>query len=116
MRATLALLVLLPASTIFAQGGRKKPAPKPAAATPGAPSPRADSGGLGGIVGGLKLRSIGPALTEGRIFDGEGSWSIGAITIDPNDHNVIWVGTGENNAQRVVAFGDGVYKSVDGGK
>ncbi len=151
MRATLALLVLLPVSTVLAQGGRKKPAPKTAAATPGAPSPRADSGGLGGIVGGLKLRSIGPALTEGRIsdiavdptdkavwyvataaggvwktindgtsytpiFDGEGSWSIGAITIDPNDHNVIWVGTGENNAQRVVAFGDGVYKSVDGGK
>lgn len=50
------------------------------------------------------------------LFDKEGSYSIGCITMDPNNHNVIWVGTGENNNQRSVAYGDGVYKSVDGGK
>lgn len=50
------------------------------------------------------------------IFDGEGSYSIGVVEIDPNNPNVIWVGTGENNSQRSVSFGDGVYKSVDGGK
>ncbi len=50
------------------------------------------------------------------VFDGEGSYSIGTVEIDPKNHNVIWVGTGENNSQRSVAFGDGVYKSVDGGK
>jgi photosystem II stability/assembly factor-like uncharacterized protein len=50
------------------------------------------------------------------IFDCEGSYSIGAVTIDPNDSLVVWVGTGENNSQRSVSYGDGVYKSVDGGR
>lgn len=50
------------------------------------------------------------------IFDGEGSYSIGALAIDPNNHLVVWVGTGENNGQRSVGYGDGVYKSVDGGR
>ncbi|MEM6831520.1 MAG: glycosyl hydrolase, partial [Bacteroidota bacterium] len=102
-------------------------------------------------LSGLKFRSIGPALTSGRIsdfavnpknpkeyyvavssggvwkttnagttytpiFDSQGSYSIGCVTIDPNNPNVIWVGTGENNNQRSVAYGDGVYKSIDGGK
>lgn len=49
------------------------------------------------------------------VFDGEGSYSIGCITIDPNDPLVVWVGTGENNSQRSVSYGDGVYKSIDGG-
>ncbi|AUP77431.1 glycosyl hydrolase [Flavivirga eckloniae] len=49
------------------------------------------------------------------IFDSQGAYSIGFITIDPNNSNVIWVGTGENNGQRSVAYGDGVYKSIDGG-
>ncbi|WP_299228252.1 glycosyl hydrolase [uncultured Psychroserpens sp.] len=49
------------------------------------------------------------------IFDNEGSYSIGCVTIDPNNTNVIWVGTGENNNQRSVSYGDGVYKSIDGG-
>jgi photosystem II stability/assembly factor-like uncharacterized protein len=49
------------------------------------------------------------------IFDGEGSYSIGCVTIDPGDSLVVWVGTGENNSQRSVAYGDGVYKSIDGG-
>jgi photosystem II stability/assembly factor-like uncharacterized protein len=50
------------------------------------------------------------------VFDGETSYSTGAIAIDPKNPNVVWVGTGENNNQRSVAFGDGVYKTVDGGK
>jgi photosystem II stability/assembly factor-like uncharacterized protein len=54
--------------------------------------------------------------TYSPIFDGEGSYSIGCITIDPNNENVIWVGTGENNNQRSVAYGDGIYKSEDGGE
>ena len=100
---------------------------------------------------GLKLRSLGPAVTSGRIgdiavvparpstwyvavasggvwktvnagtswtpvFDGEGSYSIGCITVDPTNPSVVWVGTGENNSQRSVGYGDGVYKSLDGGK
>ncbi|MBG16088.1 MAG: glycosyl hydrolase [Crocinitomicaceae bacterium] len=50
------------------------------------------------------------------VFDGQSSYSIGCIAIDPSNENVIWVGTGENNNQRSVAYGDGVYRSLDGGK
>jgi photosystem II stability/assembly factor-like uncharacterized protein len=49
------------------------------------------------------------------VFDHEGSYSIGAIAIDPENPSVIWVGTGEGNSQRSVAYGDGVYRSDDGG-
>ena len=49
------------------------------------------------------------------IFDSQGSYSIGCITMDPNNSNILWVGTGENNNQRSVAYGDGIYKSEDGG-
>ena len=55
-------------------------------------------------------------LTFDPVFENEGSYSIGCVTIDPNNSNVVWVGTGENNNQRSVSYGDGVYKSVDGGK
>jgi photosystem II stability/assembly factor-like uncharacterized protein len=102
-------------------------------------------------LAGIPLRSIGPALTSGRVsdfafhpdhkqtfyvsfasgnvwkttnngitwapvFDNEGSYAIGVVELDPHNPNTVWVGTGENNAQRSVGFGDGVYKSVDGGK
>ena len=50
------------------------------------------------------------------IFDEQGSYSVGCVTLDPNDPLVVWVGTGENNSQRSVGYGDGVYKSIDGGK
>jgi hypothetical protein len=50
------------------------------------------------------------------IFDNYGAYSIGVVKMDPNNHNVIWVGTGENNHQRALGYGDGVYKSMDGGK
>lgn len=104
-----------------------------------------------GLLAGLRLRSIGPALTSGRVvsiavnpkdrshyfvaaasggvwkttnsgttwtpvFDNQGSYSIGTVVLDPKDPNVVWVGTGENNSQRSVSYGDGVYKSEDGGK
>ena len=44
------------------------------------------------------------------------SYSIGCVTIDPKNPLDVWVGTGENNSQRSVGYGDGVYKSTDGGK
>ncbi|MFQ5702106.1 MAG: WD40/YVTN/BNR-like repeat-containing protein, partial [Acidobacteriota bacterium] len=50
------------------------------------------------------------------IFDKQGSYSIGCVAIDPKDPLVVWVGTGENNSQRSVSYGDGVYKSTDGGR
>ena len=54
--------------------------------------------------------------TFSPIFDNYGSYSIGCVTIDPNNEHTVWVGTGENNNQRSVAYGDGIYKSLDDGK
>ena len=54
--------------------------------------------------------------TWNPIFDNESSYSIGAITIDTSNPNIVWVGTGENVGGRHVAYGDGIYKSMDGGK
>ena len=65
-------------------------------------------------VGGVwKTENAG--VTWRSIFDNQGSYSIGCIAIDPNDRFTIWVGTGENNSQRSVGYGDGLYKSTDGG-
>src|SRR5262249_44333900 len=50
------------------------------------------------------------------VFDEQGSYSIGYVALDPKDPNIVWVGTGENNSQRSAGYGDGVYRSVDGGK
>jgi photosystem II stability/assembly factor-like uncharacterized protein len=50
------------------------------------------------------------------VFDEQGSYSIGVVVLDPKNPNVVWVGTGENNSQRSVGYGDGVYRSDDGGK
>lgn len=54
--------------------------------------------------------------TFSPIFDSYGAYSIGCLTLAPGNPNTLWVGTGENNNQRSVAYGDGIYKSVDGGK
>ena len=43
-------------------------------------------------------------------------YSLGCVEIDPNNHHVVWVGSGENNSQRAIGYGDGVYKSSDDGK
>ncbi len=61
-------------------------------------------------------KTINSGTTYTPVFDGEGSYSIGCVTLDPNNSNVVWVGTGENNNQRSVPYGDGIYKSLDGGK
>jgi photosystem II stability/assembly factor-like uncharacterized protein len=77
---------------------------------PGAPRTWYVAAASGGV---WKTTTAGTTWTP--IFDGEGSYSIGCVTIDPSNPLVVWVGTGENNSQRSVAYGDGVYKSVDGG-
>ncbi|MDX1577413.1 MAG: glycosyl hydrolase, partial [Gemmatimonadota bacterium] len=61
-------------------------------------------------------KTVNAGTTWEPIFDDYGSYSIGAIALDPNDHLTLWVGTGENNGQRSVGYGDGVYKSIDGGR
>jgi photosystem II stability/assembly factor-like uncharacterized protein len=60
-------------------------------------------------------KTTNAGTTFSPVFDSQGSYSIGCVTMDPNNHHIVWVGTGENNNQRAVAYGDGVYKTVDGG-
>ncbi len=64
--------------------------------------------------GGLwKTTNSGTTWTP--VFDAQASYSIGTVTLDPNNPEVVWVGTGENVSGRHVGWGDGVYKSMDGG-
>ncbi len=67
--------------------------------------------GSGGV-----WKSSNAGITWNPIFDNQSVYSIGCITIDPNNPNIVWVGTGENVSGRHVGWGDGVYKSIDGGQ
>jgi photosystem II stability/assembly factor-like uncharacterized protein len=68
-----------------------------------------------GVGSGGVWKTTNRGTTWSTVFDNEGSYSIGCITIDPNNSSTIWVGTGENVGGRHVGYGDGVYKSLDGG-
>ncbi|MEM9403053.1 MAG: glycosyl hydrolase [Pseudomonadota bacterium] len=67
--------------------------------------------GSGGV---WKTENRGTTWTP--IFDNEDSYSIGSLAIDPNNPNVIWVGTGENVSGRHAGYGSGLFRSRDGGK
>ena len=69
-----------------------------------------------GVASGGVWKTTNNGTTFSPVFDEQGSYSIGCVTVDPSNPKIVWVGTGENNSQRSVSFGDGVYKSVDGGK
>jgi photosystem II stability/assembly factor-like uncharacterized protein len=66
--------------------------------------------GSGGV-----WKTVNAGTTWKPVFDSQSSYSIGCVTIDPSNPNVVWVGTGENVGGRHVGFGDGVYRSADGG-
>ena len=68
------------------------------------------------VASGGVWKTENAGTTYEPVFDGEGAYSIGVVQLDPGNPSVVWVGSGENNAQRSVAYGDGVYKSVDGGR
>lgn len=68
------------------------------------------------VASGGVWKTENAGVTWTPVFDNEGSYSIGCVTLDPKNPNVVWVGTGENNSQRSVGYGDGVYKSTDGGR
>jgi photosystem II stability/assembly factor-like uncharacterized protein len=61
-----------------------------------------------------KTENAGTTWTP--IFDGQASYSIGCLALDPSNPDVVWAGTGENVSGRHVGFGDGVYRSLNGGK
>ena len=65
--------------------------------------------------GGLWKTTNG-GVTWKPIFERQGTFSIGDIALAPSNPEVVWVGTGESNVRNSVSFGDGVYKSTDGGK
>ncbi|MFC2103043.1 glycosyl hydrolase [Bacteroidota bacterium] len=66
--------------------------------------------GSGGV-----WKTTNSGTTWNPIFDDQSSYSIGCVTIDPNNSSIVWVGTGENVGGRHVGYGDGVYKSEDEG-
>jgi len=68
------------------------------------------------VASGHIWKTTNNGTTFSPIFDNYGTYSIGCLAMDPNNHNVIWVGTGENNHQRALGYGNGVYKSLNGGK
>src|ERR1044071_8507739 len=68
------------------------------------------------VASGGVWKTANAGTTWTPLFDTQGSSSIGTVAVDPNNPLVVWVGTGENNSQRSVGYGDGVYKSTDGGK
>jgi photosystem II stability/assembly factor-like uncharacterized protein len=70
---------------------------------------------IGAASGGV-WKTVNGGASWQPVFDTQGSFSIGWVTIDPRQPNIVWVGTGERNSQRSVAYGDGVYKSEDGGR
>jgi len=65
--------------------------------------------------GGL-WRSTNNGVSWEPIFDDQSTVSIGAIAVHPDNPDIVWVGTGEANARNSVSWGDGVYKTTDGGK
>ncbi len=67
------------------------------------------------VASGNIWKSVNNGTTWQPIFDKYGAYAIGCIVIDPNNQNVIWAGTGENNHQRALGWGDGVYRSDDAG-
>ena len=67
------------------------------------------------VASGGVWKTTNAGTTWTPVFDNEGSYSIGTVEFDMNNPMIVWVGTGENNAQRSVSKGDGIYKSTDGG-
>ncbi|MBM3967097.1 MAG: glycosyl hydrolase, partial [Planctomycetes bacterium] len=61
-------------------------------------------------------KTTNAGTTFSPIFDDKPAYSIGCVTIDPQLSDTIWVGSGENVGGRHVGFGDGVYRSKDGGR
>ena len=68
------------------------------------------------VASGNIWKTTNSGTTFSPIFDNYGAYSIGCLALDPNNPFLVWAGTGENNHQRALGYGDGVYKSTDGGK
>jgi photosystem II stability/assembly factor-like uncharacterized protein len=69
-----------------------------------------------GAAGGGVWKTENGGQTWDPVFDKQDVAAIGAVTIDPTDENTVWVGTGESNPRNDVSYGNGVYKTTDGGE
>src|SRR5881398_82237 len=70
---------------------------------------------VGSASGGV-WKSVNGGTTFKPVFDRQAVQSIGAVTIDPSNPKIVWVGSGESWVRNSVSVGDGVYKSTDGGE
>ncbi len=68
------------------------------------------------VAAGNIWKTTNNGTTFKPVFEKYGAYSIGCLKMDPKNTNVIWAGTGENNHQRAIGYGNGVYKSTNGGK
>jgi photosystem II stability/assembly factor-like uncharacterized protein len=68
-----------------------------------------------GVASGGVWKTTNGGTTWNCVFENEGSFSIGSVVMNPSNPHEVWVGTGELNSQRSVGYGDGLYKSEDGG-
>src|SRR5437016_5173187 len=69
-----------------------------------------------GSVGGGVWKTNNAGRTWKPVFDSQSAASIGAIGVAPSDPNIVYVGTGEADMRDSIQFGDGMYKTIDGGK
>ncbi|MEM6300114.1 MAG: glycosyl hydrolase [Pseudomonadota bacterium] len=67
--------------------------------------------GSGGV-----WKTTNAGVTWTPIFDEQPAYSIGSVAVDPSNPSTVWVGTGENVGGRHIGYGDGIYRSNDGGK
>lgn len=68
------------------------------------------------VAHGHVWKTVNNGTTFEPVFDNYGTFSMGCLTMDPENSNVVWLGTGENNHQRALSWGNGVYRTLDGGK
>jgi len=68
------------------------------------------------VASGNIWKTTNNGTTWKPVFEKYDAYSIGCLAIDPNNPHVVWAGTGENNSQRALGYGNGVYKTEDGGK
>ena len=70
---------------------------------------------VAGADGGL-FKTVNNGVTFQSLFTDQRAYSVGAIAIAPSDHNVLWLGSGEGDPRNSVGYGNGVYRSTDGGQ
>ncbi len=70
---------------------------------------------IGGADGGVWKTTNGGTTFEG-VFEDYFAYSVGALALAPSDHNVVWLGSGEGDPRNSVGYGNGVYRSTDGGR